>query len=84
MSFAPGASADLRDYRVDFTKAETKLPGYRPTWTLRAGIEELYAAYRDAGLTEQQFLGPRYYRLKTIKGLLERGALDSDLRRARG
>lgn len=84
VSFAPGASADLRDYRVDFTKAETKLPGYRPTWTLRAGIEELYAAYRDAGLTEQQFLGPRYYRLKTIKGLLERGALDSDLRRARG
>ena len=26
-------------------KIETKLPGYKPTWTLRKGIEELYDAY---------------------------------------
>ena len=29
-TFADGASADARDYRVDFTKIETKLPGYTP------------------------------------------------------
>src|SRR4051794_40946283 len=45
VSFAAGASADARNYRVDFSKAETKLPGYAPKWTLRKGIEELYAAY---------------------------------------
>ncbi len=45
VAFAEGASADIRNYRVDFTKAETKLPGFAPAWTLRAGIEELYNAY---------------------------------------
>jgi nucleoside-diphosphate-sugar epimerase len=80
VAFAEGASADIRDYRVDFTKAETKLPGFAPTWTLRAGIEELYDAYTKAGLTAEDFLGPRYYRLKTVQGLLDRGALDATLR----
>jgi nucleoside-diphosphate-sugar epimerase len=80
VAFAPGASADARNYRVDFRKAETKLPGYRPSWTLRAGIEELYDAYKRAGLTKEVFLGPKYYRLRTIKGLQERGALDGELR----
>jgi nucleoside-diphosphate-sugar epimerase len=81
VAFAEGASADARDYRVDFSKAEKRLPGFRPTWTLRAGIEELYEAYKKAGLTADQFMGPRYYRLKTVRGLQERGELDSDLRR---
>jgi nucleoside-diphosphate-sugar epimerase len=81
VSFAAGASADARDYRVDFKKAETKLPGYRPKWTLRAGIEELYGAYKKAGMTREIFLGPRYYRLRTVRGLQERGLLDANLRR---
>ena len=81
VTFAAGASADTRDYRVDFTKIETKLPGYKPTWTLRKGIEELYAAYTRHGLTTDEWTGPRYYRLKTIKGLQDRGAINADLRR---
>jgi nucleoside-diphosphate-sugar epimerase len=81
VAYAPGASADTRDYRVDFTKIETKLPGYHPTWTLRKGIEELYAAYTKHGLSKDEWLGPRYYRLKTIKGLQERGVIDLNLRR---
>jgi nucleoside-diphosphate-sugar epimerase len=80
VAFAQGASADIRDYRVDFTKIETNLPGFTAEWTLRAGIEELYEAYTKAGLTEAQFLGPRYYRLKTVQGLLDRGLIDTTLR----
>ena len=80
VAIADGASADIRNYRVDFTKVETKLPGFTPTWTLRAGIEELYEAYTKAKLTEDEFLGPRYYRLKTVQGLLDRGAIDPSLR----
>ena len=80
IAFAEGASADIRDYRVDFTKAETKLPGFAPAWTLRAGIEELFEAYKRAGLTAEEFLGPRYYRLKTVQSLVERGELDEQLR----
>jgi nucleoside-diphosphate-sugar epimerase len=80
VAFAPGASADTRNYRVDFTKAEGRLPGFRPTWTLRAGIEELYRAYTAAGLTSDEFLGPAFHRLKTVKSLQSRGLLNSDLR----
>jgi nucleoside-diphosphate-sugar epimerase len=81
VTFAPGASADTRDYRVDFTKIESKLPGYKPTWTLRKGVEELYAAYTKHGLTSEEWTGPRYYRLKAIKRLQDRGEIDADLRR---
>ena len=80
VAFAPGASADARNYRVSFAKAETRLPGFRPTWTLRAGIEELYRAYSSGGLTSAQFLAPTYYRLKTVRALQDRGVLSQDLR----
>jgi nucleoside-diphosphate-sugar epimerase len=81
VAFASGASADARDYRVDFSKIEQTLPGYRPTWTLRKGIEEMYRAYKDGGMTAEEFLGPRYYRLKTVQGLKDRAILDDHLRR---
>lgn len=80
VSFAAGASPDLRNYRVDFTKAEKSLPGFKPQWTLRAGIEELYGAYKEHGMSKDEFMGPRYYRLKVIRGRIERGELDKQLR----
>jgi nucleoside-diphosphate-sugar epimerase len=79
VTFASGASSDNRDYKVDFTKIETQLPGYSPTWTLRAGIEELYRAYVDAGLDDGDWTGDRYFRLKTIQRLLSEGRLDDGL-----
>lgn len=81
VAFAPGAAADTRNYRVSFHKAATKLPGFAPTWTLRAGVEELYEAYRREGLQADTFLGPRYQRLKTVLSLVERGIFDKALRR---
>ena len=80
VTFAPGASADKRDYRVTFEKLERTLTAYKPQWTLRKGIEELYAAYRDGGLTPEEWQGPRYYRLKTVQGLREAGKIDENLR----
>lgn len=81
VTFAAGASADARDYRVDFTKIETKLPGYQPQWTLRKGIEELYEAYSAGAMTPAAFQGPAYFRLRTIKNLLDAHELDDHLRR---
>lgn len=80
VEYAPGASPDLRNYRVDFTRAEEELPGFAPRWTVRHGVEELYAAYRDHGLTEQEFLSSRYLRIRTILDHRESGRLDEDLR----
>ncbi|HKQ71640.1 MAG TPA: SDR family oxidoreductase [Polyangiaceae bacterium] len=80
VAFAAGASPDTRNYRVDFDKIATRLPAFKPRWTLRKGIEELYQAYKQAELSKEEWLGPRYYRLKTIQGLQKRGLIDDDLR----
>jgi nucleoside-diphosphate-sugar epimerase len=84
VTFSPGASPDTRNYRVDFSKAEKKLPGFKPTWTLKKGIEELYTAYKQHHLSKEEWSGPRYYRLKTIKGLQDRGLIDGNLRKREG
>ncbi len=80
VAFAEGAAADARDYRVDFSKIERRLPGYRPAWTLRRGIEQLYDAYSAAGLTWEAFDGSRYHRLRTIQRRLQSHELDDELR----
>jgi nucleoside-diphosphate-sugar epimerase len=79
VTYAPGASPDTRNYRVDFSKLERAVPGFRPTWTVRAGAQELLEAYRRTGLTRETFLGPRFYRIQTVKGRQAAGELDSEL-----
>lgn len=80
VAFGEGAGSDIRDYRVDFTKIEQQLPGWAPEWTVPLGIEELYRAYTGSDLTDEEWSSSRYYRLRTIRSLLDRGLLDNDLR----
>jgi nucleoside-diphosphate-sugar epimerase len=80
VEYAEGASPDARDYRVDFGKIQRVLPEFRPRWTVRKGVEELYEAYRRYGLTADEFLGGRYVRLAEIKRLQARARLDDQLR----
>jgi nucleoside-diphosphate-sugar epimerase len=80
VQYAAGASADARDYRVDFGKIQWVLPEFRPRWTVRKGVEELYEAYRRHDVTADQFLGGRYVRLAEIKRLQGQGRLDDGLR----
>ena len=80
---ADGAAPDIRDYRVDFSKIERELPGFEPQWTVRRGIEQLWAAYTDGGMTSELFEGPSYFRLRTIQRLLSAGALDDKLRQVK-
>ena len=37
-------------------------------------------AYREAGLTEAEFFGPRYMRLQHLKNLMAAGRVDASLR----
>ena len=46
VAFADGASPDIRNYRVNCDKIAETLPEFQPQWTVRRGVEELYAAYR--------------------------------------
>jgi nucleoside-diphosphate-sugar epimerase len=76
-----GASyADPRSYRVDFSRFESLLPEHAPLWTARSGAEELVRAYRETGLSAEEFEGHRYTRLKQIRRLLDEGLLDDRLR----
>jgi nucleoside-diphosphate-sugar epimerase len=79
-TFAEGATADARDYRVDFGKIQRVLPEFQPRWTVRKGVEELYEAYRRYDLTADEFLGGRYVRLSEIKRLQSEGRLGDQLR----
>jgi nucleoside-diphosphate-sugar epimerase len=80
VEYADGASPDARDYRVDFGKIQRVLPEFRPRWTVRKGVEELYEAYRRYDMTADQFLGGRHVRLAEIKRLQGQARLDDQLR----
>jgi len=80
LRFAEDASADSRNYRVNFDKAMERLVSYRPQWTAREGVEECYGAYRKNGVSLQEFEGDRYQRLAHIKMLKAAGVIGDDLR----
>jgi nucleoside-diphosphate-sugar epimerase len=80
ISFAEGAGPDKRCYRVDCNLLARTLHEYKPQWTARRGVEELYATYKAVGLTLEEFEGPKYKRIAHIKQLLGEGKLDSTLR----
>jgi nucleoside-diphosphate-sugar epimerase len=80
VTFAEGASPDKRDYRVDFGKIRERLPGFRPAWTVDAGIEELATDMGRFGLTSDEF-EHAFVRLDRITSLKQAGRLDDMLRR---
>jgi nucleoside-diphosphate-sugar epimerase len=80
VKISDGATADPRNYRVSGAKLLATFPEFRYHWTARKGAAELVAAYRAAGMTKQEFDGPRFKRLAWLRGLLDSGALGSDLR----
>jgi hypothetical protein len=79
VTYASGASADARCYRVDCEKLPALIPDARPQWTVQRGIEALHQEYKEQGLTLDVFLD-RYVRIKRIKELMDTQALDSALR----
>jgi nucleoside-diphosphate-sugar epimerase len=79
VEYAPGGSADTRNYRVDCGRIEREL-GFRPIWTVRAGAEELAEAFTREGLDLDEFQGPRFQRIAQIRRLLEAGRLTEELR----
>jgi nucleoside-diphosphate-sugar epimerase len=80
VTFAVGAAADKRDYRVSFTKITERLPAFQPRWTVRDGVAELYDAFAQRGLRVEDLDGPRYIRLARIRELTAQGRLDPSLR----
>jgi nucleoside-diphosphate-sugar epimerase len=78
--YADGAGPDLRCYQVDCSKIETLIKEYQPKWTVRAGVEELRDAYIAQKTTREDFLGPKWLRIGTIKQLQAQNRLDGNMR----
>jgi nucleoside-diphosphate-sugar epimerase len=78
--YAEGGGPDPRCYRVDCGKLMRTLPEYQPEWTVRRGMEQLRDAFQRNGLTREELLGDRYFRIKRIRALQSEGLLDASLR----
>ncbi len=79
VTYEGSPSPDQRNYRVNCDKIRRVLPSFQPRWTLRRGIEQLYQAYTKAGLTEQDFFSPRYFRIGHVKQRIASGDFDDRL-----
>lgn len=81
LSFADGASPDLRNYRVDFSKLETTFPRLRLACDVQSGVDELVRAFGEHQLSYEDFKSTRFVRLRRVSELLEAGLVDNMLRR---
>lgn len=78
--YAAEGSSDPRSYRVDCSKLESTLPEYDPQWTVRKGIEELYAAFQKHGMSAADFDGADFFRIRHIQRLQQQGRIDDAMR----
>ncbi|PYM94883.1 MAG: NAD-dependent dehydratase [Candidatus Rokuibacteriota bacterium] len=78
--YAEGGGPDPRCYRVNCDKIARTLPEFRPQWTVRRGVEQLYGAFKEHGLTIDEFQSTKYLRLKQIKKLQAEQRIDETLR----
>ena len=80
IEYVPGGGPDKRCYRVDCGKIAREVPGFKPQWTVKRGAKQLYDAFRSVPLTENDVASGRYFRLATLKKLMQAGTIDSELR----
>jgi nucleoside-diphosphate-sugar epimerase len=80
VDFAPDAGPDKRNYRVDCNRIARTLHGFKPQWTARRGVEQLYEAFMRVGLTLDDFEGERFKRIAHMKHLIASGRVDGRLR----
>jgi nucleoside-diphosphate-sugar epimerase len=80
VALAEGAGPDKRSYRVSFAKLQRVFPELHPRWTVRASAEQMLDAYRDNGLSIDDFKGSRFMRIARLKELMAEGRLDPELR----
>jgi nucleoside-diphosphate-sugar epimerase len=81
VQYAEGGGPDVRCYRVNCDRLAELVPAYRPAWTVRRGVEELFEAFTRHSVTLEDFESSRFLRLKHVRELQEQGMLDEQLRR---
>jgi len=82
VTYAEGGGPDPRCYRVNCDEIAWTLPAFRPRWTVRDGVRQLYEAYKKYNLTLEQFAGDTslYLRIKHLERLMNASQVDNHLR----
>jgi len=80
VEYAADGGPDKRCYRINCDKLRRVLPNFRPEWTARRGAQELFEAYRSAGLTFEDIAKARYVRISHIQRLMKDGKLEASMR----
>jgi nucleoside-diphosphate-sugar epimerase len=71
--------SDSRSYKVDFSKIQRELPGFKPRFNLKTGIEQLLEYYQKYNMTREKFGGRYFIRLKQLDYLARCKKIDSNL-----
>lgn len=71
--------SDSRSYKVDFSKIKNTLQDFKPVWSLKEGIEDLYSKYLEYGMNSDKFNGRFFIRLKQLQYLSQSGFIDKNL-----
>ena len=79
IEMAADAGPDRRTYHVSFEKAARGLPDFAPQWTVQRTIRQIVDFFQERGLTEDEFQGRPYVRLKQLNYLLESGQVNGEL-----
>jgi nucleoside-diphosphate-sugar epimerase len=74
------ADADQRTYRTSFAKFAAAFPDFRFEHDAHTGAAELASTLAELDLSQDDFLGEKFTRLKRLGRLIEEGSLDGDLR----
>lgn len=78
ITFASGAIADTRTYRVDCSKIADI--GFAPCWSVEDGIAELRNALSRYPVTPEDFEGPRFARVAHLRMCMDTGRRTQSLR----
>jgi len=80
IEYAGENNRDWRSYNVDFTRA-MKVLNFTPEWTVEKGAKELYEAYKEKGLTAEEFKENNiYWAGKRFRYLIDKDMVDSNLK----
>lgn len=70
--------ADKRNYIVNFSKINSKLPKFKSKRNVESGVKELLTIFRNINLDKETFESKNYIRLKQIKYLRDTNQVDKD------
>ena len=69
---------DKRDYKVDFGKINSKLPGFKCKYRVKIGAQQLLKVFQAVDMKHELFTSKAHTRLKQIQHLIATKQIDAD------